>query len=166
MSSRDKSIRWTWNATDHPRVSEFVSSTASTRKWCDELETAASDKVTGKVLCVVAGVAIARAVIAKKYSGHERLQESVALLDLADAWIDDPADERFDQIARFLFDDEREWLESGDPLKIAWGALRVATSSVGNFEAGWALGIVVEDADEACVDALAISRKAIQTRSS
>ncbi len=165
MSNGDESSRWVWDVTDHPGVSNVLSSAASTRRWPDDLETAASDAVTGKVVCVVVGLAIARSIIEKHFSGDERSRESVALLDLADAWIDDPTDERFDQITRFLFDDERRWSESGDPLKVAWGALRIATSSVGNYEAGWALRIVVDDADAASVDALSIARKAVQSRS-
>lgn len=125
---------------------------------------AASDAVTGKVLCVIAGIAIARAVITKVPGAIERQAEASQLLDLADAWIDEPTDERFDQITAFLFDDERELTEPNDPLKVVWRALRIASSSVGNYEAGWALGMVVDDAMNANLDAVEIARMALESR--
>lgn len=163
MSISDEVKRWTWDAAEHPEIS-IVFSSASRSRWSDALENAARDAVTGKVLCVVAGLAIARAVIEKEYSGHELSAECVVLLDLANAWIDDPSDEKFEQITQFLFDDKREWCESRNPLKVAWGALRIASSSVGNYEAGWALSVVVSDATEAIIDALEIAQKAVESR--
>jgi hypothetical protein len=160
--SRD---RWTWEAAIHPRVPQIFSSPGSTVSWQDELENAAEDAVTGKVLSVVAGTAIARAVIERLFPDHERRNEALDLLDLCDAWVDDPTDERFDKIACFLFEDNRALAEPNDPLKVAWGALRVATSSVGNYEAGWALGIVVDDANKADLDAAKIAWVAIKSRS-
>lgn len=164
MSTSAESTRWTWDAIKHPGVLKVFSSNTSTCQWFYDLETDASDAVTGKVLCVVAGVAIAHAIITKEFLEHEQLQESLALLDLADDWIDNPTDQRFDQITQFLFGDGSEWEELGDPGEVVWSALRIATSSIGNFEAGWALGLVVDYAHSASVDALAISREAVQSR--
>lgn len=165
MKSSDECERWTWNSAEHPGISHVFSSAKSTSQWYDDLEKSASDAVTGKVLCVVAGLAIARAVIETEFPDHERLAESISLLDLADAWIDDPSDDRFDKIAEFLFDEGREWPVADDPLKVVWGALRIATSSVGDYEAGWALGRVVDDATKANLDGAEIARRAVQCRS-
>ncbi len=97
--------------------------------------------------------------------GDIPLAETVALLDLADAWVDDPSDDGFDQIAEFLFEDTREWPDTAHPLKVVWDALRIATSTVGNYEAAWALSIVVDDATKTNLDAAGIARAAVESRS-
>ena len=56
--------RWTWSASAHPRVESVVSKRSTSFKWCGQLETSAEDAVVGKVLCVCAAAAVARAVSA------------------------------------------------------------------------------------------------------
>jgi hypothetical protein len=60
------------------------------------------------------------------------------LLDLLGRWIGDPTEDRFERIGALLFDERELWPDT-DPHGIVWWALRTATSSVGNYEAGWAL---------------------------
>lgn len=164
MNSNDAAYQWTWDAIAHPTVSHVFFTARTGFQWYDDLENAPTDPVVGKVLCVVAGVAIARAVLEKSFADHVALATSYELLDLADAWIDDPTDARFGRITDFLFGDETVWPNS-DPRNVVWAALRVATSSVGNYEAGWALGIVVGDANNATIDAKEIARRAVESRS-
>jgi hypothetical protein len=102
--------------------------------WCDRLETAPGDAVVGKVLCVCAGAAIAREVLAD-WDGDA--QRAVAAMELLDHWVDEPTDERFERICSLIFEDGAAKF---DPEGVVWWALRTATSSVGNSEAGWALG--------------------------
>jgi hypothetical protein len=165
MSNDPASCRWTWTVTENPRVTSVFSSSHSKSHWYDDLENAPEDPIIGKVLCVVVGVAIARVVIAKVYPNDGRLNEAVALLDLAEAWVDNPTDDRFAQITEFLFKDHHEWHEGSDPFKVVWGALRIATSSVGNYEAGWALSCVVDDAIGVGLDAVKLAQQAVDARS-
>jgi hypothetical protein len=120
-------LRWTWDASMHPGVASALTSS----NWCNELEQSASDPIIGKVLCVCAGLAVAREVV-----GDSPANSSEAL-KLLDDWIDDPTVERFDRICDIIFGPD-ESVEVG-PHGVIWWALRTATSSVGNFEAGWAL---------------------------
>jgi hypothetical protein len=173
MSDSSESERWTWDSAKHPHVLDVLSPSGLTGEWYDKLENwydkleeaATDDFVTGKVLCVVAGIAIAKAVVMAEFHGHERRAEAVQLLDLADAWVDDPTNERFDQITEFLFDDDREFTDPNDPLNVTWCALRIATSCVGAGEAAWALSSVDDCAKSASLDAREIARVAVKTRS-
>jgi hypothetical protein len=101
--------------------------------WCAQLESAA-DALTGKVLCVCAAVGVARAVVS---ACSDCPEQAGAALDLLEGWIDDPTEERFDQICATIFPEGE--LPTLDPHGVVWWALRTATSSVGNGEAGWAL---------------------------
>lgn len=121
--------RWTWDAAADPGVTTVFSGP----DWCHRLESEASDAVVGKVLCVCAALAIAREVVGET-PADPRVAEA---LDLLERWIDDPTDERFDRICDTLFGDGAQ-AEIG-PHDVIWWALRTATSSVGNTEAGWAL---------------------------
>ena len=156
-------MSWSWRTRLNPKVDELLRAAAIPSNWEDQLETLASDSLTGKVLCVVAGAAIARSVVATEHQIHESFQEALEKLDLVERWIDDPTEERFEEMVEFLFGYDCELPESG-PWKIVWAALRVATSSIGNFEAGWALGLVTDDAAQTRVDAFAVARTALISR--
>src|SRR5947207_15944221 len=91
--------RWTWDALAHPRVPIVLAGPAEGHAWCDELETAATDPVVGKVLCVCAAAAVARAVLA---SGQGSGQQAAEALELLDRWIDEPKDERFERICGLI----------------------------------------------------------------
>jgi hypothetical protein len=105
--------------------------------WCNLLENAAADAVTGKVLSVCAAYGIASEVVRVRNdpAGSE------ALVLLAE-WIDDPTDERFDRICRSIFGE-------GELDEVVWWSLRTATSSIGNYEAGWALEATSKVAEKA-----------------
>jgi hypothetical protein len=107
-------------------------------KWCAQLETSAEDAVVGKVLCVCAAAAIAKEVLA---ADPEARPQGV---DLLVRWIDDPTDERFERISSLIFGEGE--LPDLDPHGVVSWALRAATSSVGNLEAGWALETVCSSA--------------------
>jgi hypothetical protein len=111
--------------------------------WCGQLETAAADAVVGKVLCVCAAAAVAREVLAGDPGARPKGMEAV---DLLVHWIDNPTDERFECICSLLCAEETPHL---DPQGVLWWALRTATSSVGNFEGGWALEAVCSAAIDA-----------------
>jgi hypothetical protein len=128
--------RWTWSATAHPRVEDAVSKPSTDLEWCGQLETSAEDAVVGKVLCVCAAAAVARAVLAADPVARPLGVEAV---DLLVDWIDDPTEERFERICSLIFDDREPPDHNPDPHGVIAWALRTATSSVGNFEAGWAL---------------------------
>lgn len=138
--------RWTWSAKVHPCVTDVVSKPSTDLNWCGQLETAAEDAVVGKVLCVCAAAAVARAVLAADPVPSPLGVEAVELLV---NWIDDPTDERFERICSLIFDDGESPGYNPDPHGVIAWALRTATSSVGNFEGGWAL----EAACSAAVDA-------------
>lgn len=125
---------WTWDAREHPAVAGVVAAPAHDLGWCDRLETATEDAIVGKVLCVCAAAAVAREAL-MSLGGDAR--QADAALELLGRWIDDPSDERFERICSLIFEDGSP---AFDPHGVVWWALRTATSSVGNFEAGWALG--------------------------
>ena len=128
--------RWTWSASTHPRVEGVVSKRSAGLEWCGQLETSAEDAVVGKVLCVCAAAAVARAVLAADPVTRPLGAEAV---DLLVNWIDDPTEERFECICSLIFDDGEPPDHNPDPHGVIAWALRTAPSSVGNFEAGWAL---------------------------
>jgi hypothetical protein len=70
-------------------------------------------------------------------------------LALLNEWVDDPSNARFDEICAIVFGDDAPVLDS---VGAVWWALRTATSSVGNYEAGWALSSAF---DAACAAGLA-----------
>lgn len=122
--------RWTWDAEAYPDVASALAAL----DWCDRLENAASDPLVGKVLCVCAALGVALHVVGE-LGADSRTADA---LDLLARWIDDPSEERFDRICGTIFGPD-EPAQIG-PYGVGWWALRTATSSVGNFEAGWALG--------------------------
>jgi hypothetical protein len=126
--------RWTWDGDSHPSVLAALAPPAGDDGWCDRLEDAAGDALTGKVLCVCAAAAVARAVLA---ASPETPPQAAAALNLLWQWIDDPTRERFDRICATIFAEGGP--DALDPHGLVWWSLRTATSSVGNFEAGWAL---------------------------
>jgi hypothetical protein len=129
---------WKWDDSSHSSV---VAALAAP-DWCNRLERAGPDALSGKVLCVCAALGIACEVT----RGHDDRAASQALALLA-GWIDDPTDERFGHICDIIFG-PGERPELG-PHGVVWCALRTATSSVGNGEAGWALGATCEAAEQA-----------------
>jgi hypothetical protein len=156
--------RWTWDEAAHAVVADVLASPSTACNlddWCDRLETAPRDAVVGKLLCVCAAAAIARAVVA----AWDDTSQSINALDLLDRWIDDPTDEAFDQITTLIFD---EGTADGLHTTSRW-ALRTATSSPGNYEAGWALAATCSAALEAGVgleDLRAIAARAVLSRRS
>jgi hypothetical protein len=130
--------RWTWDAARSPGIAAALAAP----DWCDRLERAAPDAPTGKVLCVCASLGVAGEVT----RGHDEPAASEALALLA-GWIDDPTEERFDRICDTIFG-PGERPELG-PHDVVWRAMRTATGSVGNGEAGWALGAVCGAAEQA-----------------
>jgi hypothetical protein len=129
---------WTWDVRDHPEVISILDQPDTGKDWCDQLEDAASDLIVGKVLCVCASVAIARKVVdSTPLSENSTASKS---LDLLNCWIDDPTDQRFEQICSLIFDDDTELISDQDPHGVVFWALRTATSAIGCSEAGWALG--------------------------
>jgi hypothetical protein len=130
--------RWTWDDSSRAGIAAALAGP----DWSDRLERAGPDALTGKVLCVCAALGVAGEVA----RGHENPAASEALVLLAE-WIDDPTDERFDRICDAIFG-PGERPELG-PHGVVWWALRTATSSVGNGEAGWALGAVCGAAGQA-----------------
>ena len=130
--------RWTWAASSRPSIDAVLADP----EWCDRLERAGPDALTGKVLCACAALGVAREVT--RGWADPAAVEALALLA---AWIDDPTEERFNRINDTIFG-SGEQPELG-PHEVAWCALRTATSSVGNSEAGWALSAVCEGAAQA-----------------
>ncbi len=128
----DKS--WSWDEVIHSNVMGVLAAPADDLpKWCNRLETAPTDAVVGKVLCVCGAVAIAQKLIA---NSPETTSEEEDILELLNQWINNPTDERWEHICNLLEDEKTE--EFG-PYGVLWWALRTATSSVGNYEAAWAL---------------------------
>lgn len=125
---------WTWDARTHPNVLGIFASPAVDLDWCYRLETAPGDAIVGKVLCVCAALAIAREVLAAE-GGN--VSHTVNALELLDRWIDEPTDARFEEITTLIFGKGEPSVFG--PHGVAWSALRTATSSVGNYESGWAL---------------------------
>lgn len=126
--------KWTWDPRAHSRAIAVLAEPATALEWCGQLEVAAADAVVGKILCVLAAAAVAREV-STTVPGDNSEPETLNLLG---AWIDDPTDERFELISALIFDEGQRSAEFG-PHGVIWWALRTATSSVGNYEAGWAL---------------------------
>jgi hypothetical protein len=132
---------WTWDGLTHPDVAATLAPAAVDLSWCDRLESAASDAITGKVLCVCAASAVAREVVS--YGGGS--PPATGALELLGRWIDDPTGERFEHIYSLVFGENSPEF---DPYGTVWWALRTATSSLGNFEAGWALAAACSAAVE------------------
>ena len=135
--------RWTWDSSKHLAIAGVFEASDQDLGWCDRLEVAPKDAIVGKVLCVCVGAGVAREVVAR-LGGDTRPAD--AALELLGQWIDDPSDERFDQIYALIFKGELPRFDAHDV--VSW-ALRVATSSVGNFEAGWALSSTCDHAMKA-----------------
>ncbi len=133
---------WTWDLLAHPNVSGVVAPSAVDLRWCDRLESAASNPIAGKVLCVCAAAAVAREVMTV-WGADPPAPDALELLG---RWIDDPTEERFERIRSLIFGDESPEFDS---FGVVWWALRTATSSVGNFEAAWALKGTCDAAVEA-----------------
>jgi hypothetical protein len=129
---------WKWDTRKHPRVVGVLADSTFGEGWCDKLETAATDAAVGKMLCVCAAAAIARKVADAERLAKEDPQQAVDALDLLGSWIDGPSDERFERICALIFPQGGQPVDPMPP-RVAWWALRTATSSVGNSEAGWAL---------------------------
>src|SRR4051812_21599530 len=110
-----------------------LAASAADLAWCGRLETAATDATVGKVLCLCAAAAVAREVLATRPGAT---QQAADALELLGHWIDDPTEERFERICSLIFGNGE--LCNFDPHGVVWWALRTATSSVGNYEAGWA----------------------------
>jgi hypothetical protein len=106
--------------------------------WCDRLENAAAGAVVGKVLCVCAAAAVARTALAVSALAPEEAARAADAVGLVVSWVDDPTNERFERICALIFGEGRQAADLG-PHGVVWRALRTATSSVGNDEAGWAL---------------------------
>ncbi|WP_020470403.1 hypothetical protein [Zavarzinella formosa] len=111
--------------------------------WCGRLESAAGNAILGKVLCVCAAAAVARAVLQVTPRVSDQASDALKLLC---RWIDDPTIERFEHLCALIFCDEPPEF---DPHGVLGWALRTATSSVGNHEAGWALTTACRAATEA-----------------
>ena len=140
--------KWTWSDQKQTRVIGVLDDSDS--EWCDQLEIAPGDAIVGKVLCVCAASRIAREVLADQSADHVHEREALALLE---EWIDAPTDERFERICTIIFEDaEQQPFLTCDPHGVVWWALRTATSSVGNYEAGWALKGVCSAATSAGMD--------------
>lgn len=128
--------RWTWDGPTESVAAVFARPAVNS-DWCGGLD---SGGVTGKVLCACAALAVARAEV--RASGADPATEEA--LELLTQWIDHPTDERFDRISGAIFGPGGQ-PELG-PHGVAWWALRTATGSVGNGEAGWALGVACDAA--------------------
>jgi hypothetical protein len=133
---------WTWDAREHADVAVALAAPASDLDWCERLETAPKDGVVGKVLCVCAASSIARLVLFGQSGG---VSEALDALELLDCWIDDPTPERFDRICALIFE---EGLPESAMNRLAWWALRTATSCVDCWEAGWAFQALCDTALE------------------
>ncbi|NQT40206.1 MAG: hypothetical protein HQ581_22125 [Planctomycetes bacterium] len=121
----------------HPEVIHVLDELSGELGWCDQLESAPADAIVGKVLCVCAGMGIARTVLAAELK--DCLCKAAESLEVLSEWVDCPTDERFEHICALIFDEEQPLPDDLDPHGVVWWAIRVATSSVGNYEAGWAL---------------------------
>src|SRR5262245_57172076 len=104
--------RWTWSATAHPRVEGVVSQPSTGLEWCGQLETSAEGALVGKVLCVCAAAAVARAVSA---ADPVRRPLGAEALNLLVCWIDDPTEERFERICSLIFDEKEPPDFNSDP---------------------------------------------------
>src|ERR1051325_2731060 len=96
-------MRWMWSRYSHPNVLDVLSLPAADLGWCDRLETAAGNALTGKVLCVCAADAVARAGLA---ACPDSPQQAGEVLELLGSWIDEPTDERFERICSTIFAEE------------------------------------------------------------
>lgn len=130
--------RWTWDPRLHTRVKRLFNQSGSNLDWSDQLEAAPANVIVGKVLCVCAAAAIAREALGVR-GGNDA--EALGLLD---RWIDDPTDDRFERLRALVFGEDGDALES-----TTWWALRTAMSTVGYYEAGWALEATCQEAEVA-----------------
>ncbi len=139
---------WTWDDRMHPQVARVLEETPDGLNWCNRLEHAPADATVGKVLCVCVATAIAREVLAAELGPSDSIHGAARPLDLVGRWVDCPTDERFEGICAHLFGGDPDQIDP-DPHGVVWWALRTATSSVGNYEAGWALEAVRDSATSA-----------------
>lgn len=156
--------RWSWSVSANPDVSTALAASECNSDWCYGLEASAAEAVTGKVICVVIAIAIAREHLQTQFQLHRELQEGLRLLDFAESWVDNPTNETFEQIEKWLFDSSTSVSEDG-PLRTTWGVLRAVTSAPGCKEAAWALAMVVDDAKAGGLDVPALARKSLTERS-
>jgi hypothetical protein len=132
-----QSDKWTWSAHEYPEVISLLDRPSENSAWWDDLERAC-DPIGCKVLSVIAAASIARDSLANA-SEHERHIEDSRALDLVEAWIDDPTDERSERICVMIFGEERDAAKRADLSRVVWWTLRTATASVDAPEASWAL---------------------------
>jgi hypothetical protein len=140
-STAMSSVQWAWDSRAHPEVMRVFEGPCPDLEWCGHLEKAPGDATVGKVLCVCAAMAIARKVLAADLAvANDR--DEIAPLGLLGEWLDDPTEERFARICALIFDDGQPSLDP-DPDGVVTWALRTATSSVGNGEAGSVVPTVI-----------------------
>jgi len=128
---------WRWSGTEHPRVDALLGILESGQEWDFELETVADDARVGKMLCVCAAAAVARYTV-------EQAGARADELDVLDAWVDAPTEELLASIWKRVLHGRLD--RTSDVDDVVWWALRSATASVGDFEAGWALEMTCEAA--------------------
>lgn len=161
------SSRWTWERAEHPDVLPAIDTGSGSKQWCDAIETAPTDAVVGKVLCVCIALGIAGEVIATQIHDATNRSKAAEPLELLEEWIDSPTEERSQRICTLLYDENQEWPDNLDPHGVVWWTLRVAMSSVGNHEAGWALRTVCSAADKSGFDdekVRSIARRSLLSR--
>lgn len=166
LSSSDS--RWTWDERLHPNVCQFLDEPKVVHEWCDHIENSPADAVVGKVLCTCAALGIAKEVLSTQISDTERRLKASEPLVLLEQWIDSPTEERSEKIRALLYDEKQAWSDDFDPYGVVWWSLRVAMSSVGNYEAGWTLETVCTAASKTGFDdntLRAIAKRALLSRS-
>jgi hypothetical protein len=159
--------RWTWDDRMHPNVCQLVDEAKSVHDWCGHIENSPTDAIVGKVLCTCAALAIAKEVLATQICDVETRRKAAEPLVLLDQWIDSPTEDRSERIADLLHHEKQACSDDLDPYGVVWWTLRVSMSSVGNFEAGWALGTVCSAAQKSGFDdetLRLIAKRALQSR--
>lgn len=130
---------WAWDSRREPGVYAAFD-VSGDLDWCDSLEDAPEDAVDGKVACTVAALGVVESVL-EKTGELNRADVQMARATLR-TWIGTGSDDAADQVFALAFsgDEEEPPTPRGRELPevLSW-ALRCATSSVGNYEAGWAL---------------------------
>jgi hypothetical protein len=125
--------KWFWDNQQNSHVEDLLIDASIDPAWRHRLEKSADDPLVGKLLCVCAAIGIARTVFPPESPSDAR-----AALEILESWVDNPTTDSFGILCRLIFDDTVG--NTGNDLPEAvWWAIRTATSSVGNYEASWAL---------------------------
>ncbi len=140
---------WSWQSDENPDLVSLLRGPLPQTGWTELVEGVLTSGVVHKLVCLSAGLSIARTLCSSQQASSRPDDERV--LRLVEDWLDDPTDEAFEAICAGLFGepDDAEVSPKFDCHDVVWWAARISTASVLVPEATWALESLILNARDA-----------------